>query len=459
MVNEFKRAFPLKSKGAWISFSVIAYFFLLFRLAACGPLTTPITSPDSFAFAKIARLPLLSAEFYAGTKPFLLPLLYKLVGVHFPAAVFLQAIFGIVARTFLAYVVFATLRSTAAGLTATVLLLAFGCTDQVAHWDNVVLSESVTFSFLLMLLACLLLYGTGIVSHINRPSTRVTMLSTAIVLFAAGFVWIRDSNVYSILILIPILICTAVLLWKNGKKHYKSLISLTILIGFIAGLQLHLFRASHRYEFPMFNNIGHRVLKNQDMFDHFKKHGMPISSDLLAHAGKWASDDNSSMYRVEGLQLWVRKSGVATLGSYLITHPGEALHPIWGGLEFNLQRYPHFRIARLANYDPFQNTPFGDILTPSTSFIVFVPVLFLMVLGWLAWRIRDIAQGSHVVILAWFFFHAVLQLLVNYHGDAMEVERHILVSVQSFRILLWISIGFILDALLRQVRYMNRINE
>jgi hypothetical protein len=141
------------SKFAWIAFGVIAYIFMIFRMAACGDLRDPMTSRDSFAYLSIAKQSIFSGGFYTGEKPFILPLLYKLAGAHFATAVMLQAFIGIAARTFLAYSLFRILRTSAAGLIVSVLILSFGCTRQVANWDNVALSESVTLSLLLSCLA------------------------------------------------------------------------------------------------------------------------------------------------------------------------------------------------------------------------------------------------------------------------------------------------------------------
>lgn len=235
-----------RARRDWMIFFAFCALYTLLRLTAFASISEPVTAPDSGVFTQIANLSIFSNKFYTGLKPFFLCLLYKLVGAHLPTAVAMQALLGIAARIFLAYALFRSAKTPAGGLISAALILASGCTRQAAHWDNVALSESVSNSLAFSLLATLILAAPQLTTAFQSPGRGLLGLLAGSVALIAAFTWIRDSNVYSIYLLLPLLLAVTAYHWKKASALKKPLAAATAAILLAIVLQGIVFRGRYR---------------------------------------------------------------------------------------------------------------------------------------------------------------------------------------------------------------------
>jgi hypothetical protein len=163
---------------------------------------------DSLDYEAVARFPLLSSSFWAGSRPPMVPLLWKLTGT--PTSF-------VVAQTAIAVLAWGFLAVTVGGLTpggwqrilATAAVLAFACTLAVTEWDWSVLSESISISALAAIFAFAIRFV--------RTNDYVGLL------WAAGvFVLARDEDIWTTALLGVLTLGIALLLALSERKLPKS---------------------------------------------------------------------------------------------------------------------------------------------------------------------------------------------------------------------------------------------
>src|SRR5581483_12286322 len=110
--------------------------------------------PDSTEYLSNAALPLFSLDFWAGPRPFTVPLFYKMFGVTSATllnALILQGFLSTTCWLFLAWQTARSLETDWLRPIAFVVILILGLTNAVLVWDSVILSESLSVSFLALM--------------------------------------------------------------------------------------------------------------------------------------------------------------------------------------------------------------------------------------------------------------------------------------------------------------------
>lgn len=244
--------------------SVAAAGLAAFRLwqALVG---APIEWQDSRQYEAAGSHPITSGALWAGRRPPLAPLLWKVTGSP-EAFVVVQTVVSIAAWIVLALVVGRLAPSRWGRMVATLLILGFAATRPVTQWDRSVLSESLSLTALALLLAAAIAWA-------GRPTRlRAVGLITAALLFAAA----RDTQVWVVALLALTLGAHAAWRGLRGDMAWArpamvvaaALTAIVVLTGGSAA-------ASHREVRNVKNALAMRIFPYPDRTAWFGDHGMP----------------------------------------------------------------------------------------------------------------------------------------------------------------------------------------
>jgi hypothetical protein len=381
----------------------------------------------------------------AGDHPWVVPLLYKVLPDSDSARAAAQLAVSIGCWLALAAVVAWCVRQKAFRLVAFCLVLLMSLSVWIRQWDSLLLSESVTISLTVLLMAAWL----ALVRTRNRWTFGAVVLTTLLWTFA------KDTNAYVGLLVVPF-----VLVWAAGWRPRREpvLLAVAVLAIFVANAWAMAGpkTPSERWAWPVRNVIGNRVLTDAGELRYFSHYGMPTPRYLLALADRRLGRELHPNQvplgtdpRYDAFRRWVRDHGRQTLARYLATHPYRAVQPV--------VRDRHLIVDAnvVASYRPpgtkvLLPAPLAAIAYPPSviALIVWFAVL-VAAAAWLAWRraARAIWLVPAAALLLQ-FPHA----LIVWNGDSTEVPRHaLLVSVTTRLGLLLLSI-LVVDALLERRR-------
>ena len=117
----------------------------------------PLVWQDSLQYRALGNQPLLSHRIWAGERPPVIPLLWKLAGSD-TTFVLLQTLASVAAWSTLAVVAARRVRPWWGRLVAGAAVLGFATTRPVTQWDRSVLSESLSLTLLALLFAVAILW-------------------------------------------------------------------------------------------------------------------------------------------------------------------------------------------------------------------------------------------------------------------------------------------------------------
>jgi hypothetical protein len=424
-------------------FLFLCYFFIKILLVV-GMNST--TWSDSGTYLGMATYSIFDPNFYAGQRPFVVPLLYKLLSVgpnttNFDLVVITQILISIFCWTFLAST--ATRRITISWLKPCMFgsILAFGLSREIVQWDLVVLSESVSISMTVLFLA------TWMWLLEKWEWKRVGVLFFVAILYT----FCRDTNAYLVLIIAILLIPPALIY----KKQYFV----------ISGFFLCLFLLSNgsanhgkRWNFPFRNVVGQRILSDPEYTEYFQKKKMPVSATLMTLVGKtqasqeWQALSQKNDSDLNEFVHWSDRRGKKAYVRFLLSHPVYLLYKPIKFLHEILIQCPDW-------YSPNLFLPLGNSLT-SITYPNNLTTLLLWTAACLGLFGSLMASGKLQTI--WTI--PALMILLTYphgavvwHGDSMEVARHCLLVGVQFRLGLWLLSLFMIDAVVHHLRYKDGV--
>jgi hypothetical protein len=255
-----------------------------YALARLGSFTgIPSRVSDTPGYERTAHSAFFSWRFFAGERPFTVPLLYRLVGGDHTRIV-IQLILSIVSWLVLAWAVSRSLEWQRLRPWAAILVLLFSLTTPVIMWDTLLLSESVTISLSALAVALALLL-------VRRPSW---WLVGGFVSAVGLWVFARDSNAY---VAACVGVAAALLLIRSGFRREKAAVALGCLAFAAAGIQSA--DHGHRWWAPMWDVWTQRIEPSPAKKAYFT---------ARAHGRNWFNEQARSIY-----------------ADYLLSHPAYAL--------------------------------------------------------------------------------------------------------------------------------------
>ena len=403
--------------------------FVVLRLHAVTAVE-PRHFRDTSGYLRIARLPLADPRAWAGTRPFLVPLLYRVLQGDARRIVLTQLALSIAAWAALAVAMARAVRSAAVRVVVFGLVLMLGLATPIILWDGVLLSESVALSLTALVVAA----GLALLR-------RWTALgAVCFVGLAAGLAAARDVAGYALLILAVVIAGGA---WRAGSRRRRWLAVAGALIV-VAGLGMASALPSKRWLSPSLNVLTQRILPDEARRGYFVERGMPVSPALLRLSGRWPRDEDRALYRDPGLEdfrRWWLARGRLVYAGLLLTHPAYLV----GGPAADLATLVSPRVARYApaGFTPVLGAwPDGLMVSGSTPVLV---ALGAAALGSAValWRRRRWA-APWLVPLA-LVASAAMLAAVTWHGDAMEVGRHALPVAVHLRLGVLLALALAAD--------------
>ncbi len=391
--------------------------YLLFRAGSF--VDTPVRLTDTPTYEQVSAMSLLSADFWAGGRPFTVPTLWKLFGDDHVRIV-AQLTLSIVAWLALAAAVATAIRQRFVRRLAFSLVLLFSATTEIILWDPLLLSESVSLSLGALLVAAWIWF------------VRVPGWSSVAAVLGATLLWVfvRDSHAYVILFVAVAVLAS--LAYRPSGRGYKAALAAGNLV--LVLLSVASANEGVRWYQPMRDILLNRVAADREMEDYFEARLGP----------RWRDADARRVY-----------------ARYLVDHPAYT----FGDPFFGSQTTP-FSSADSASalLDPdlrIYNDNAADRAIPLPRVVddaVFVHgkrsalalVLFIAVFAAaVAFRFRASTMWIVPIVV---LMSTVPHGLVAYHLSGLEVDRHALEVAVGLRVGALILALFALDALVTELR-------
>jgi len=478
----------------WRSLAIILLVLsgALFRVRAYQD-SLSIGTADTNIFIVNCHFPTFSWEFFTSSRPLSVTLLYKLlepssgyqltevvwawIGTA-PDKVFqsgldritlFQSAFSILCWSLLAWTVTLHIRHFAIKIASVLLILTFAYSPQLADWDSVLMSESLSFSLFALLFALSIELFFRVYNERKKVHGLTYLLVGMWVVTFGLWVFSRDSNAYFLLYTLILLL--GLLLIPVTRKFLPLKLS-----AVTSGLLLIIFafhnqslRNSERWINPLLNNILKNVLPTPEFLEYFEKKGMPVSNELISFIG---SDGNEEgFWKIDPFMDWVRQQGYSTYTLFLIEHPVWSADRLFRNLDgmFVGNRQPYFRGTPVST--PLWMIPIGDILHPRSGWVAWIDLALVVILFFtssfsnmlLTKKRKGISKDIDIapandnevhgrvgliiwsLIYMWLFLGEVVLLFVSFHGDALGILRHTLVAVMPLRLTLWTMAMVIID--------------
>lgn len=432
----------------------------------------PAFFQDTVSYLEVASLRLWSLDFLAGPRAFTVPLFFKLVPTD-ELRIYGQLAVSMICWVGLAGTVARLLTRPRVRPWAYAAILVFSLAAQIVRWDSALLSESLSLSLMAAVTAAWLWF-------VERPS-RVTV--TALLLISVLWAFTRDTNAYLVALGIPAL-AVALVIAERKRPLAIALVGVCAIVAasilsvnegataserspVLAGgpsrgfarsaaayalpAQQYLLLGDGRWEFPLLDVIGVRILPHPDRVAYFARHGMPVTPALLRLRGKIASGNGGAFYRAPELaafRRWLVDHGQSTYLRYLLSHPGYVAGGVVDHVPILL--FPRERISSFGVWVAHPRRVCSALPGP-VQYLVFSHSL----VGGLLWLLLGIAAVALAVRrlprLVWLVPMALIvstvpHAILVWHGDGLEAERHSVSLAVMARLGVLLMLVFVLDA-------------
>ncbi|HEY9153094.1 MAG TPA: hypothetical protein VIN60_09440 [Anaerolineales bacterium] len=444
-----------KIKENWQTF-IIALLLIAgiwFRLSLYGDPRLSIGMNDTESYINSANAPLFSWKLFADQRLFTTNLLYKLanntqeckltdislptkgsvreVQPCFDKIALLQNLLSILGWCLLAWTTSRWLKNPLAKILSVILILAFAFTPQIAEWDSILSSESLSLSLfvgsfaLLQEVAFRVLYR----SESLNSTPNIVLISGWMIVFTL-WVFIRDAHLY--VIPITILFLSVLLFIKKFRQTKIPVVIIAILFGiFVLGYvsAKDSLRATH---YPLQHAFEAYIFPFPARVQFFENLGMPNQQS-------------------PAFQNWFDAQGTKTYGVFLITHPRFVISTLFNqSFYFNSDSLqPYYNLSSELSV---RNTSdqIGKLFHPESNSVYLLDTVMLISLGIASFKHRDPWITSWIWLALWVFLCASITLFTNFFGDTIGAARHVFPPVELFRLSLWIFLMIHIDYLLEK---------
>ncbi len=412
-----------------------------FRATIYGDLRLSVGMPDTGTYIKSSNSSLLSWQAFTDKRLFTTNLLYKLApsqecaNVPFSAPAtgkefhrkiqpcfnqiaIVQNILSIVCWCALAWVVARRLTRPIFKILAAILILTYSFTPQIAEWDSVLSSESISLSLFAALFALLIEIAFLIAGKDGQFYSART--SAMLILWLAVFalwMFVRDVNLLAALT--TIFLAAPLLLTKRIRENKTFVVTLILLfVLFLLGSVSA--RQSSRQRVPLSNSFTQYIFPHPARVEYFEKSGMP-------------ADRAGAEYKV-----WFKDQAATTYLKFLINHPGFVGATLLESLPYFQMDFlqPYYKSPEFASRNLF--IQIGEIVHPRSNAVFIVDLLLLIALYAAAFNNKDGKEAAWAWLATWLLLYSSASLFLSFFGDADGVTRHIFPAVESFRLFMWI---------------------
>lgn len=314
------------------------------------------------------------------------------------------------------------------------LVLGCGFVPQIADWDSILSSESLSISLFILMIGLLFK-----VIPDGKGDRLVTWLAAA-GLSVVSFFWIftRDTNAYFIAVEALVLIVTGIIYWVRRKgQRVSAILSGFLLVG-IFFFHQGTFRVSERWLLPLLNNMTENVFPYETRVQFFTDREMPTEGDVLSLTG---SAEYNNIYENEKFIHWARRFGLQTYQRFLLSMPLWSVLQVYNNLDsfFEENRQPFF-------YGSNQQRPHwaekpGNLMHPLSSAVILIDFLLLILVAVKAVKSGEAADIRSFWTLLILFLGGGLMMSIAYLGEVRSIWRHVFGGVLALRLMLWLGIS------------------
>lgn len=438
---------PERRVRVWSVIAALGLMLFAVRVLGSGwPGRFAIFFPDSFSFKNAARHTPFSPSFYVAERPIAFPMLLFLLGRSTVVTVVVQTLLYGLAYLFAAFTIGRLLRRGVARIAGGFLILTVGLEPRFALWNTHILSESIGMT--LALTSVLMWWRFS-----AAPSRRSLNWAG---LVTVGWLTARDSNVPPWMAVgVPALLLAS-WLWKSADPRLRRSLRTWGLVTMVVCVAVTLSQSANgRNRYATINNVGTRVLPDDEVTQWFVDLGMPIDDALRARTGSNSFNNSWDMLTHPDLQEfrdWADDDGqLLMLISYLRFAPkwNDALdNDLPQLMAYEHSAYDAFGVAnRLPGPAPAQingpTTPFG-LLTWTVLCVVALAVAY------------GRRRGVQSLTLGLLLLSTFVDLYMAYIGDSVEVARHMVGPLSRMAVVMVIILGVGIDSLLGQGRPQRR---
>ncbi len=316
---------------------------------------------------------------------------------------------------------------------ASFLILGFGFVPQIADWDSILSSESMSISLFVLMLGLLV----KVIPGGGKEGPGSCLAAFGLLLASALWIFTRDTNCYFVLLEALVLIIASIITWwrKNGQR-VSSLLCGFFLIGLFVFHQGTM-RVSERWLLPLFNNLTANVFPYEDRVEFFARNEMPVDEEILALTG---SAEYNDILENEKLMHWARLYGLQTYQKFLLSMPLWSVLQVYENLDsfFEENRQPFFYGSK--EQSPQWGVKPGNLLHPLSASVIVIDLLLLILTGIKAVRSGHGDDGRLFLLLLILFLGGGLMMSLSYLGEVRSIWRHVLGGVIALRLMMWLGI-------------------
>ena len=416
---------------------------------------------DSQSYLRAAELPLNSLDFWAGERPFSVPLMYKLLGVSastpdMAAVARFQMGLSIFSWGMFALAVSAVMRQRWLKPSAFGLLLFFSLSLEVALWDQLMLSESLSNSLFVLLLAGWIA-GLSLSAKTARSIWAVALiiLTTCVAIL---YTFTRDGNVYFVLIAAGML--TLGIIFRHIPRHLVT--QCIVYISLIALLYLgqsYSLSAGNRWQIFIYDHLSMHLLGDPQSLAFFTQAGLPVSDKLLSVTQVINVRYQEMMIYDSDLapiRQWVTQHGKMVYLQYLLLRPLASLWaPFQNSGELLNQSIADYIAPRFLPLSIPSSIQQISALLYSFNAWTLVVMTLLLISGSLAYWLRPRAVHPIWLVLSILTISLYPLMFVVWHGDPMEIPRHALQIGLQLRLGGWTALLLLVDLLFSTIWFKH----
>jgi hypothetical protein len=309
--------------------------------------------------------------------------------------------------------------------------LAFSLAIDIIMWTGTLLGETLSLSLIMLWLAAWL----RLLAHLETSRPWVSSL-LLLMLLSVLFVLTRDVHLY---LVVSLGVLGGLLgLWRGRLNRAWRSCTLTVLTLHAALFLTYepITAASTRWHFPMVNNIGWRILVNENYTTWMIARGMPMNPLVERYRDRPASAFGQDF---SGFGAWLSEGQARRdYAAFLLHRPLESLAEVasfWPDLI-------DYNAILIEGYPPPYETVRIEWTLRRILYTNGADMILLHVSAALALLTLLIRRVSHsTVLLAYGLLLVAYPFgFIVYHADAMEINRHAFLLAVSWRLALWLLI-------------------
>ncbi|HEX2024037.1 MAG TPA: hypothetical protein VHF00_04990 [Acidimicrobiales bacterium] len=439
---------PPRRYGLYVSAVLVALFFVRV-LGEPWETRFPPMFPDALnpgrtdTYYAIAGLTPFRPSFYWAARPVLYPAFVWLLGRTSQLIVLGQmatycAAFGVLCLTAHQFI-----RNRLIAIATVVVLVLIAIQGRFVLWNTQILSESLGVSLGIMVIA---MWWRVAAAPTRR---RVTWA------WAWTILWmlVRDSFVIPVLLgVLPAAVYYALRSRGLAGDVRRRLVSGALIALLVSGYIYVAQDVSNRNRYPLYNNVGQRILPDPELRAWFERGGMPVDAALLGRQGKTAFDDDRFFVEDPSLarfREWADGPGERRMTLSVVLRARDwydLLSRQWKHLlAYDFDAYDGYDVLqRLPTRMPFQ------LGGPGTPRALFLWLLAAAAVSWLA--VGRAARPAPVKFAVVGVGLVLLELYTSFVADSLEVERHLVGPLSRLGPMLVVCIAIGLDTLWRERR-------